>query len=104
MDVGSIIQFRYDNEMIEGKIYNINGNYYDIVGLNERNVPLEMLTVKYDMKEGDIVSYKKQNKVYEVYIIKIDQHSYSAYVKMLYRNIPNNLNDMIETDNYCVIL
>ena len=99
MQIGSVVQFRYDNEIHTGKIYDINGNLYDIIGLNERNVPIEMLS-HINMKEGSIINYRKQFKTYEVYVIKVDKYSQSAQVKMFYRNI--NLTPVSES--YCLLL
>jgi len=76
------------------KIHNDNENtYYDLIGINERNVPLELIYAPYggkQLKEGDIAIYKKNTGIYDVYIIKVDQVSQSAHVKMIYRNVKIN--------------
>lgn len=101
MEVGSVIQFYHDNEIKTGQVYNIhNNNYYDVMGLNERNIPLE--SVVGTPSKDSIVKYYKNGRVYEVYIIKTDKWSQSAQVKMFYRNVTRYSRS--ENDSYCLIM
>ena len=90
MEVGSVIQFCHDNEIKTGQIYDMycdyNNDYcYDVISLNERNVPLESIIGT--PNKDDIVGYIKNGNVNEVYVVKVDKWSQSTQVKMFYRSV-----------------
>lgn len=106
MNIGSVIDFYHDNEVKTGQVYTVhNNNYYDVIGLNERNIPLE--SVIGIPAEDTIVKYYKKDYIYDVYIIKIDKWSQSAQIKMFYRNVtPYSMSENRSQNNngYCNIL
>jgi hypothetical protein len=80
------------SSMRKGEVWKINNDCtYDVLLLPERNVPFELIyvpmSVKIEVEPRDIVLYRKNGGVYEVYVSKVDWNSQSLQIRLIQRNL-----------------
>ncbi len=82
-----IIYTKKNRQQVLCNIMSVNDNSYDIL-YPERNVMFESLFIPIgsELTKGNMVIYKKKNKIYEAMVTYIDHQSKSAQIRIIKRN------------------